>query len=247
MPRYFLEVAYKGTSYSGFQTQENALTVQAEIENAFSTLQRADVIMTGSSRTDAGVHALQNFFHFDFAESIHPQFVYKINAILPSAIVVKSLREVEADAHCRFDAVYRRYQYYLYNTKDPFLEDRAWFYPYPLNKELLQKAAAVLLEVEDFTSFSKRNTQVKTFLCQLTESQWEEEQGCLIYRVKGNRFLRGMVRALVSTMLQVGREKITLGEFEDIIAAKDCTRASFVAPPHGLFLVEVGFLPFKTQ
>jgi len=247
MPRYFLEVAYKGTSYSGFQTQENALTVQAEIEKAFSTLQRADVIMTGSSRTDAGVHALQNFFHFDFAESIHPQFVYKINAILPSAIVVKSLREVEADAHCRFDAVYRRYQYYLYNTKDPFLEDRAWFYPYPLNKELLKKAAAVLLEVEDFTSFSKRNTQVKTFLCQLTESQWEEEQGCLIYRVKGNRFLRGMVRALVSTMLQVGREKITLGEFEDIIAAKDCTRASFVAPPHGLFLVEVGFLPSKTQ
>ncbi|MEY4586543.1 MAG: tRNA pseudouridine(38-40) synthase TruA [Bacteroidota bacterium] len=247
MPRYFLEVAYKGTSYSGFQTQENALTVQAEIENAFSTLQRADVIMTGSSRTDAGVHALQNFFHFDFAESIHPQFVYKINAILPSAIVVKSLREVEADAHCRFDAIYRRYQYSLYNTKDPFLEDRAWFYPYPLNKELLQKAAAVLLEVEDFTSFSKRNTQVKTFLCQLTESQWEEEQGCLIYRVKGNRFLRGMVRALVSTMLQVGREKITLGEFEDIIAAKDCTRASFVAPPHGLFLFEVGFLPSKTQ
>lgn len=247
MPRYFLEVAYKGTSYSGFQTQENALTVQAEIEKAFSTLQRADVIMTGSSRTDAGVHALQNFFHFDFAESIHPQFVYKINAILPSAIVVKSLREVEAAAHCRFDAVYRRYQYSLYNNKDPFLEDRAWFYPYPLNKELLQKAAAVLLEVEDFTSFSKRNTQVKTFLCQLTESQWEEEQGCLIYRVKGNRFLRGMVRALVSTMLQVGREKITLGEFEDIIAAKDCTRASFVAPPHGLFLVEVGFLPSKTQ
>ena len=241
MPRYFLEVAYKGTNYSGFQSQDNALTVQAEVEKAFSTLQRVPVVMTGSSRTDAGVHALQNFFHFDFEESLHPQFTYKINAILPDAIVVKSLRGVKADAHCRFDAVYRRYQYYLYNTKDPFKEDRAWFYPYPLNKELLQAAALILLEVDDFTSFSKRNTQVKTFLCQLTESQWIEEGGCLVYAVKGNRFLRGMVRALVSTMLLVGREKITLGEFKDIIRVKDCTRASFVAPAHGLFLMEVGY------
>lgn len=241
MPRYFLELAYKGTDYSGFQSQENALTVQAEVEKAFSTLQRVPVVMTGSSRTDAGVHALQNFFHFDFEESLHPQFTYKINAILPDAIVVKSLRGVKADAHCRFDAVYRRYRYYLYNTKDPFKEDRAWFYPYPLNKELLQAAALILLEVDDFTSFSKRNTQVKTFLCQLTESQWVEEDGCLVYAVKGNRFLRGMVRALVSTMLLVGREKITLGEFKDIISVKDCTRASFVAPAHGLFLMEVGY------
>jgi len=215
MPRYFLEVAYKGTDYSGFQSQENALTVQAEVEKAFSTLQRVPVVMTGSSRTDAGVHALQNFFHFDFEESLHPQFTYKINAILPDAIVVKSLRGVKADAHCRFDAVYRRYRYYLYNTKDPFKEDRAWFYPYPLNKELLQAAALILLEVDDFTSF--------------------------FYAVKGNRFLRGMVRALVSTMLLVGREKITLGEFKDIISVKDCTRASFVAPAHGLFLMEVGY------
>jgi len=198
MPRYFLEVAYKGTDYSGFQSQENALTVQAEVEKAFSTLQRVPVVMTGSSRTDAGVHALQNFFHFDFEESLHPQFTYKINAILPDAIVVKSLRGVKADAHCRFDAVYRRYRYYLYNTKDPFKEDRAWFYPV-------------------------------------------EEDGCLLYAVKGNRFLRGMVRALVSTMLLVGREKITLGEFKDIISVKDCTRASFVAPAHGLFLMEVGY------
>ncbi len=247
MPRYFLEVAYKGTLYSGFQTQENAWTVQAEIEKAFSTLQRAPIAMTGSSRTDAGVHALQNFFHFDFEESIHPQFVYKINAILPPTIVVKSLREVSVEAHCRFDATFRRYRYYLYNTKDPFREDRAWFYPYPLDKELLQQAASLLLKVEDFTSFSKRNTQVKTFQCQLNESQWIEEQGYLIYQVKGNRFLRGMVRALVSTMLQVGRGKIDLTDFEEIIAAKDCTRASFVAPAQGLFLMEVGFHPSKTQ
>lgn len=240
MPRYFLEVAYKGTPYSGFQSQENALTVQAEVEKAFSILQRCSVVMTGSSRTDAGVHALQNFFHFDFEQAIHPQFVYKINAILPSSVVVKSIREVAADAHCRFDATHRSYQYYIYNSKDPFKEDRAWFYPYPLNKALLEQSAAILLGVEDFTSFSKRNTQVKTFICRLTESQWIEEDGFLVYRVTGNRFLRGMVRALVSTMLLVGREKITLTEFQEIINAKDCTRASFVAPAHGLFLFQVG-------
>jgi len=247
MPRYFLEVAYKGTPFSGFQSQENAWTVQAEIEKAFSTLQRDSVTMTGSSRTDAGVHALQNFFHFDFDAVIHPQFIYKMNAILPSSIVVKSLHQVGADAHSRFDATHRRYQYYLYSAKDPFKEDRAWFYPYPLNRELLNKAAELLLSIEDFTSFSKRNTQVKTFICQLSESQWIEDNGCLVYAVKGNRFLRGMVRALVSTMLLVGREKISLDQFEEIIAAKDCTRASFVAPAHGLFLVEVGLLPSKTQ
>lgn len=240
MPRYFLEVAYKGTPYSGFQSQENALTVQAEVEKAFSILQRSSVVMTGSSRTDAGVHALQNFFHFDFEQAIHPQFVYKINAILPSSVVVKSIREVAADSHCRFDATHRSYQYYIYNSKDPFREDRAWFYPYPLNKALLEQSAAILLGVEDFTSFSKRNTQVKTFICRLTESQWIEEDGFLVYRVTGNRFLRGMVRALVSTMLLVGREKITLTEFQEIINAKDCTRASFVAPAHGLFLFQVG-------
>ncbi|MBM3412030.1 MAG: tRNA pseudouridine(38-40) synthase TruA [Bacteroidetes bacterium] len=241
MPRYFLEVAYKGTPYSGFQSQENAWTVQAEIEKAFATLQRTTISMTGSSRTDAGVHALQNFFHFDTDALVHSQFIYKMNAILPSSITIKAIQEVSADAHCRFDATYRHYQYYLYSTKDPFKEDRAWFYPYPLNKDLLNQAATLLLSINDFTSFSKRNTQVKTFICQLTESKWIEEQGYLVYSVKGNRFLRGMVRALVSTMLQVGREKISLDQFKEIIAAKDCTRASFVAPPHGLFLVKVGF------
>ncbi|MBM3413591.1 MAG: tRNA pseudouridine(38-40) synthase TruA [Bacteroidetes bacterium] len=247
MPRYFLEVAYKGTPYSGLQSQENAWTVQAAIEKAFATLQRVQVNMTGSSRTDAGVHALQNFFHFDTDELIHSQFIYKMNAILPPSIIVKSLQEVNADAHCRFDASYRHYQYYLYFTKDPFMEDRAWFYPYPLNRDLLNQAAAILLAVSDFTSFSKRNTQVKTFTCQLTESKWIEEQGCLVYSVKGNRFLRGMVRALVSTMTLVGSEKVSIDQFKEIIAAKDCTRASFVAPAHGLFLVKVGLLPFKTQ
>ena len=140
MPRYFLEVAYKGEAYSGFQTQKNANSVQQEMEKAFRILQRESVSMTGSSRTDAGVHALQNFFHFDFEGVVHPQFLYKINAILPQDIVVHSIREVEPAAHCRFDATSREYRYYIYQKKDPFLRERAFYFPYKLDLEIMQQA-----------------------------------------------------------------------------------------------------------
>jgi tRNA pseudouridine38-40 synthase len=241
MGRYFLELAYRGAAYSGFQWQENANTIQQELEKAFQTLQRQPVQLTGSSRTDAGVHALQNFFHFDFEESLHPQFLYKINAILPSDIVVRSVRPVADNAHCRFDAICRTYEYYIYNKKDPFLEDRAWYFPYTLNIGALHQAADILMQCKDFTSFSKRNTQVKTFDCILLESRWIEQKNGLAYRVRANRFLRGMVRALVATMLQVGRGTLSIDEFKAIIDAKDCTQASFAAPAQGLFLVEVAF------
>ncbi len=241
MGRFFLEVAYKGTNYSGFQSQENANTVQAEVEKAFRILQREDVLMTGSSRTDAGVHARQNFFHFDYEGVLHPQFVYKTNAILPDDIVVKGLKPAKAGAHCRFDAVSRAYSYYIYQHKDPFLKDRAFYFPYKLDMERMREAAAVVREYRDFRSFSKRNTQVKTFECEIMESAWEMEDGCLVYKVRANRFLRGMVRALTATMLQVGRNKLTVGGLRGIIEAKDCTKASFAVPAHGLFLVAVNY------
>ena len=239
LQRYFLEVSYKGEGFSGFQSQDNAVTIQSEIEKAFTILQRAPIEMTGSSRTDAGVHALQNFLHFDFADELNPQFVYKMNAILPSAIVVKSIRKVDAEAHCRFDAHSRYYQYFLYQHKDPFLEDRAYYFPYNIDESLLNEAASIVKSYSDFTSFSKRNTQVKTFQCSIMQSEWVREGDCIIYKVRANRFLRGMVRALVATMLQVGRGKITLDEFKQIIEAKDCTKASFAVPAHGLFLTQV--------
>jgi tRNA pseudouridine38-40 synthase len=241
MSRYFLEVSYKGTNYSGFQTQENANTVQAEVEKAFMVLQRERVVLTGSSRTDSGVHALQNFFHFDFEGELHHQFVYKLNAILPPDIVIKGVKAVSADAHCRFDAVKREYRYYIYRHKDPFLEDRAYYFPYKLDVEKLKEAAMVIREYTDFTSFSKRNTQVKTFECVIERSKWECDDDCLVYNVVGNRFLRGMVRALTATMLQVGRGKMTIDGFRSIIEAKDCTKASFAVPARGLFLVSVGY------
>ena len=194
MSRYFLEISYKGTAYSGFQTQENAVTVQSELEKAIAILQREQVNLTGSSRTDAGVHALQNYFHFDFAGELHPQFVYKLNAILPSDIVLHKLIGVGEEAHSRFDAVSREYKYFIYRSKDPFLQDRAYYYPYQLEIERMRSAAVILKEYQDFTSFSKRNTQVKTFQCRLGLSEWKEEGNCLVYHVRGNRFLRGMVR-----------------------------------------------------
>jgi tRNA pseudouridine38-40 synthase len=242
MSRYFLEVSYKGSNYSGFQSQKNTgKTIQAEIEKGFYTLQREQVVLTSSSRTDTGVHALQNFFHFDYENAIHPQFVYKMNAILPDDIVIKKLIPVKDGAHCRFDAISREYKYFIYRHKDPFLNDRAFYFPYKLEIDKLNQAADIIKEYEDFTSFSKRNTQVKTFICQIIESKWIWEDECLVYHVKGNRFLRGMVRALTATMLKTGRGKLSIDEFHDVIRAKDCTKASFSVPSHGLFLVAVEY------
>lgn len=252
MPRYFLELAYKGTAYSGFQKQQNAHTVQSEVERAINILAAGEgtpLQLTGSSRTDAGVHARQNYFHFDTERTLENwrdirdlnQLIYKLNAILPEDVVVLSLKEVGPEAHCRFDAVSREYRYYIIQRKDPFMRDRTYYFPYRLNREAMDEAARVLMEYEDFTSFSKRNTQVKTFQCRMMISEWVEEGGCLVYHVKGNRFLRGMVRALTATMLQVGRGKMSLEQFRGVIEAKDCTKASFAVPAHGLFLEKVEF------
>jgi tRNA pseudouridine38-40 synthase len=240
--RYFLEVMYKGTAYSGFQVQENASnTIQQEIETAFSVLTKQSLTMTGSSRTDTGVHALQNFFHFDFEGVFHAHFLYQLNSILPRDIVVKNLYAVPADAHCRFDAVSRCYEYHIYQNKNPFLAQGAYYFPYALNMDAMQEAAAIIQQHDDFTSFSKRNTQVKTFICAIRESRWVEKEDTIIYQVEANRFLRGMVRGLTGTQLQVGRNKISIGQFKKIIEAKDCRQADFSVPGHGLFLTSVQY------
>lgn len=238
MPRYFIEVLYRGTAYSGFQVQKNANSVQSEVEKAMAVFYKKAFELTGSSRTDAGVHALQNYFHFDSELEINDDS-YHLNAILPPDITIKRVFRVKDDAHCRFDATDREYRYYIYQEKNPFLSDRAYFFPYPLNKELLNQAAQEVLRQEDFTSFSKRNTQVKTFSCRVHESEWMEEGGCLVYRVKANRFLRGMVKGLVGTMLLAGREKISVEEFREIFLSRDCTKADFSVPSEGLFLCRV--------
>ncbi len=239
--RYFLEVGYNGSRYSGFQRQDNAPSIQTEVEKAFAVFQRAPVELTGSSRTDAGVHAVQNFFHFDFDGPLHPQFVYKMNAILPPDIVVRGLYPVAHDAHARFDALSREYNYVVYGSKDPFLKGRGYYFPYPLDLSMLQEAARIVQEYHDFSAFAKRNSQVKTYHCNIITNEWQRQTDRLIYTVKANRFLRGMVRGLTGTMLMAGRGKITLSGFRSIIESKDNRKADFSVPGAGLFLAKVEY------
>jgi tRNA pseudouridine38-40 synthase len=241
MNRYFLEVAYHGGRYAGSQVQLNALTVQAELEKAMEVYFRQAIPLTGSSRTDAGVHATQNFYHFDVANPINPRAIYNLNAILPADVAIRQVIPVADAAHCRFDAIAREYEYFIYQFKDPFMVDRAWYYPYTIDWDGLHAAAEILKEYTDFTSFSKRNSQVRTFNCSIVYSEWKAQPQGAVYRVKANRFLRGMVRGLVGTMLQVGRGKINLQQFREIIEAKDCTQADFSVPGHGLFLRKVEY------
>lgn len=242
MQRYFLEVAYNGTRYAGFQRQENSVTIQSEVEKAMQVYYRKPFNLTGSSRTDAGVHAYQNYFHFDGDEAgdMHPEeAVYHLNAILPSDIVIRKMIPVGAEAHSRFDAIARSYRYVVYRQKDPFLYQRAYYYPYQLNIERMQEAASEVMLYTSFEAFSKKNTQVHTYECAISQSVWREELGMLYYEVTANRFLRGMVRGLTGTMLKVGRGKLSMEAFRDILRARVHASAVFDVPAHGLYLVRV--------
>lgn len=246
MPRYFIEVAYKGTAYAGFQVQQNAVTIQSEVEKALSVFFRQEFQLTCSSRTDAGVHARQNYFHMDAkglpGDEELGKIVYNLNAILPGDIVIKRIFNVADEAHSRFDPKWREYRYYVYQNKDPFLSDRAYFFPYSsLSIDRLNEVAAAIMQYTDFTSFSKRNTQVKTYNCTIFQSEWLMEGEMLVYVVRGNRFLRGMVRGLVGTMLKAGTGKLSVEEFKEIIDSRDCSNADFSVPPQGLFLYRVEF------
>ena len=249
MPRYFIEVCYNGSLYSGFQWQENAPTIQREVEAVLVTRFRkamaeagmVEFKLTGSSRTDSGVHALQNYFHFDAPFDITQQHVYSLNAMLPPGIAVAGIYALNQGAHCRFDAISREYKYVVYKHKNPFLAGRGYYYPYPTDVAQLNALAGLLVGRFDFTSFSKRNTEVKTFICTIQQSYWLEEPGCLAFYVKGNRFLRGMVRGLVGTMLTVSKQPNALRNFKRIIEAKDCTKVNFAVPGEGLFLLSVNY------
>lgn len=239
MPRYFIELAYKGTNYSGFQIQENANTIQAEVEKAFKTIHRNPVELTGSSRTDAGVHAFQNFFHFDYDGPINPQFVYKLNALLPPDIVIKALCPMQTFAHCRFDAISREYIYNIHKFKNPFLQGTSLYFPYNLDLNLIYQASDILKEQTNFFAFSKTNTQVKNFNCKIIKSEWVANGDTFIYNIEANRFLRGMVRAITATLLKIGRHKFSITEFEKLFS-KD-GKAGFSVPAQGLFLTKVNY------
>lgn len=241
MPRYFIEVSYKGAAYSGFQVQQNANTIQQQVELALEIFYKQNFELTGSSRTDAGVHALQNFFHFDCELNISPKAVYNLNAILPKDIVAKNIYLVKADAHCRFDADSRSYKYFIYQFKNTFVEDRAYYFPFAIDIEKLHETTAIILENTNFKSFSKKHTQVNNFNCNILQSFWQKENDCWVYNVTGSRFLRGMVRGLVATQLRVAKGLISIDDFKNIIESQDCNKAFFEVPAHGLFLLSVNY------
>lgn len=241
MARYFLEVSYDGTAFHGSQMQGETPTVQLAVNNALSTLLRTPIETFGASRTDEGVHALSNFYHFDTELPLHEQTVYKLNAILSGAVAVKRIFSTGDEVNARFAATSRQYRYRIYTRKDPFRLNRGLYYPFKLDTGILKEAASILKEYTNFETFSKRNTQSKTFICTIMQSYWEEHDQELHYVVEANRFLRGMVRGLVGTQLQVGRGKTTIEEFRKIIEAQDCTKADFSVAGHGLYLEAVKY------
>lgn len=244
--RYFLEVSYDGIAFHGSQLQGATPTVQKALNDALTILFRTPVETFGASRTDEGVHALSNFYHFDPPQPLPPSFQYQLNAILPDALALRSVHcATAADANARFDAVSRRYRYRIYHRKNPFLRNRAHYFPYRFQEEALHEMAALLLVHTDFTSFAKRNAQTKTNLCTITASQWERPAGAaageLHFVVEANRFLRGMVRGLVGTQLGLARRGSGAEAMQRILDAKDCTKARFDVPGFGLYLEEIRY------
>ena len=246
MARYFIEVAYLGTSFNGFQIQDKQLTIQGEINRALSIVLKQEIQTTTSSRTDSGVHAYQNYLHFDTDKQITTKTIYSMNAIVHKDLVIKNIYIVESSNHSRFDATGRKYSYHVIQEKNPFLKETAYFFPFPIDIELMNEAAQLLIGKFDFTSFSKRNTDVNNYYCTIELAYWENQKNSLTFHIQSNRFLRGMVRAIVATLLQVGRKKISIQDFQSIIDSKDCTKADFSAEGCGLFLDEVKYnIPLK--
>jgi len=241
--RYFLEIAYKGTKYHGWQLQPNAISVQELINKALTTILRKPINIVGAGRTDAGVHAEQLFAHFDI-DSIFKidEVVYKTNALLPNDIVVLNIMKVIEDAHARFDAVQRSYQYRIFLGRNPFLVETTWqLINKKLNVAKMNEAAEILLTYTNFKCFSRSNTDVKTYDCDLKKALWVQTKQHLIFYITADRFLRNMVRAVVGTLLDVGANKTSLEEFKKIIESKNRSNAGPSAPPQGLFLTEVTY------
>jgi tRNA pseudouridine38-40 synthase len=238
--RYILEVMYDGTQFHGSQVQGEIPTVQLALNKTLSILYRKAVSTFGASRTDEGVHALCNYFHFDIEQELDFDLQYKCNAILPPGVAVRKVyKAIKEDFNARFDARRRQYRYRIYARRNPFLYNRALFFPFSLDREVLNETAGIIKEYEHFEAFSKRNTQAKTFKCTIEESYWMEEGEELQYVVVANRFLRGMVRGLVSTQLHVARKKISTDDFRKIIEGQDCTKAFFDVAGHGLYLEKI--------
>ncbi|MBT1703607.1 tRNA pseudouridine(38-40) synthase TruA [Chryseosolibacter indicus] len=240
--RYFFEIAYNGKNYSGWQSQQNSTGIQTVVEEAMSLLLQEKIKITGSGRTDAGVHCEQQFFHVDITSSFDTKLLsQKLNSFLPQAISIQSIQPVREEAHARYDAFERAYRYQITRKKNPFLEGYALYFFRPLDIRTMNEAAALLVGEHDFECFSKVKTDVNNFICTIKEAFWEEKGDLFVFNISANRFLRGMVRAIVGTLLDVGTGKITVADFKAIISSRDRRKAGANVPPYGLFLVRVQY------
>jgi tRNA pseudouridine38-40 synthase len=242
--RYFIFLSYKGTAYHGWQVQPNGLTVQQVLDKALSVILSEQVNTLGAGRTDTGVHARFFCAHFDSSSEdldVRKNFIYKLNSYLPKDISVSAVKKVRSDANARFSALSRTYTYYISQNKNPFTEEAAWFIHGGLDITAMNKACTVLLRHSDFTSFSKLHTDVKTNNCRVMSAVWEESDGMLVFTITADRFLRNMVRAIVGTMAETGKGKLSVADFENIIVARDRGRAGKSAPAKGLFLTAIEY------
>lgn len=241
--RYFIELQYDGAAYFGWQRQPDAVTVQGMIEEKLSMLRRVPTEIVGAGRTDTGVNASFYVAHFDSDTEVEcAQLVYKLNKVLPPDIAILRIYKVEASKHARFDAREREYTYLLTPHKSPFRRFSAWHYTVELDVEAMNSAAAKLLDYDDFTSFAKLNSDNKTNICHISHAAWSvESDGTLRFTIRADRFLRNMVRAIVGTLVDVGRGRYSVADFEDIIRSRDLSRCSAGAPAVGLFLSDVRY------
>jgi tRNA pseudouridine38-40 synthase len=240
--RYFIKLAYNGTQYHGWQYQPNAASVQETMNKAFSTILNSEISLMGAGRTDTGVHAKEMYAHFDFDAPFDiPNLIHKLNSFLPKDIVVYTIFPVADDAHTRFDATKRTYEYHINTFKDAFLQEQSWYFHQKLDLVLMNQAAKSLLKHTDFQCFSKVNTDVNTFDCTIFEAYWKQENDRLVFTISANRFLRNMVRSIVGTLINIGLHKITLDDFETIIKNKNRDKAGFSVPAHGLYLTKIEY------
>lgn len=240
-----MELSYFGKHYHGWQRQPNAVTVQQTIEQALTTILRRSVLIMGAGRTDTGVHATQMFAHFDWDDSSFgiaatlQKFVYKVNSLLPPDIAIHKIFKVCTQAHTRFDATHRSYTYRIAKHKNPFSTDYAYSLHYAIDMDVMNQAAALLLDYKDFECFSKSNTEVNTYLCEVTKAVWIETKDEYHFHITANRFLRNMVRAIVGTLLEIGQGKKPVNWMHEVIAQKSRSQAGSSVPGHGLYLTEI--------
>ena len=240
--RYLIQLSYKGTHFHGWQKQVNVKTVQQELDEKLSLMLGENIETLGCGRTDAGVHAKQFFAHFDSQNNVDTEnLFFRLPKFLSKDIAIQSIKKIDENFHARFDADYRVYEYWITQKADPFLNDYSWFVYGDLNIDAMNNASKLLLSHKDFECFSKVHTDVNNFLCDITFAEWKLTDEKLIFTIKANRFLRNMVRAIVGTLIDVGRNKLSIEQFKKILESKNRSEAGQSVPAHGLFLTEIHY------